>query len=96
MKDTRLVFAPSKHAAFRKIKDTMVVVNPITRSMVTLNETATVIWEALDGTSVEKIGLRLALLFEVSLDKCTADALRFLREMEERGLVVCLSESRGE
>lgn len=85
---------PSPHVAYREIGGQVVVLQPLTDIMLTLNETGSAIWSMLDGRTVAEIANALSARFEVSENEALEDTRGFLSEMTSRELV-CLADEKG-
>lgn len=74
---------------FQKILDEVIILVPRERRLHRLNEAAALLWLSLDAPRTAD-DLASTLLDEYEIDDETArsDARTFLREMEEKGLVV--------
>ncbi len=79
--------------AWRKMKDgTITIVSPITDKIITINRTAALVWEMLDGTkTVEEIAESVAGKFcdDPDLDKQIIfnDVKEIIEAFDERGLL---------
>ncbi|MCK9459151.1 MAG: PqqD family protein [Proteobacteria bacterium] len=81
------VYTPGTRVAFRKIGDSVVLVNIEDNTMIRLNDTGSEIWACLDGRNVGQIAARICELFEVPAEKALADTREFLEMLHGRGLV---------
>lgn len=72
----------------RTIDGEAIVITPHDSTLHTLNETATYIWDRADGTrTLEDIAKEMLEEFEVEEDTLRADALAFVEEAVEKGLM---------
>ncbi len=81
------VYVPSARVAFRNIAGKVVLVDTREDKMLTLNATATAIWERLDGRTIEDIASEISTIFEVSPEQATNDTLEYLDNMLNRGFL---------
>ena len=72
-----------------KVDDEVVMMSMTTGDYIGLTETASAIWEMIETPmDVETICEELRREFDVGSDACRAEVDSFLRQMEERGVVV--------
>lgn len=76
----------NSRTAFRIISGQAVLVQPINETMLTLNETGTVIWQQLDGQTVGEIAKIICDQFEVDTDTALADTIEFLSVLTAKDL----------
>jgi len=81
------VVIPSPRVAYRQIGDQVVVVDPVDNRLLTLNETGSAAWLALDGRTVGEVASRIAQQFEVDPETAVADVKHLLQGLLDRGLV---------
>lgn len=73
----------------RTIDGEAIVITPHDSTLHTLNETATFIWDRADGTrTLEQISAEMLAEFEVDEETLRADALAFVEEAVQKGLVL--------
>ncbi|MFH2010506.1 MAG: PqqD family protein [bacterium] len=81
-------FRPVYGVAYRSVEGRVVIVHPRENRLLTLNETASEVWNRLDGTHcVQEIIRELEELFDTSQDRLSEDVTSFLEIMEERCLI---------
>ncbi len=79
----------SEDTASRIIDGEAVIVLPQKGSVTVLNETGSGIWQLLDGrNSVEDIIDIISSQFNVSREEAEKDTLDFIKELEEKDMVV--------
>lgn len=72
----------------RTIDGEAIVITPHDSTLHTLNETATYIWDRADGTrTLEQIAQQMLEEFEVEPETLKADALAFVEEAVQKGLL---------
>ena len=76
--------------AARALGDETMVMSAANSTLFTLDEVATVIWEAADGvTPLEEIVTnRVCTQFDVTLEAALRDAERFVEQLAEHGLLL--------
>jgi Coenzyme PQQ synthesis protein D (PqqD) len=73
--------------AERVLADTLLL-DPATGSYVRLNESGSVLWDALERpASVSELAARLAERYGLEAERAGADAQRFVASLAERGMV---------
>jgi len=82
--------ARSKQVAARMLGDEMVIMSAKDSTLFTLNPVATAIWNAADGTTtLERIvEERVCGEFEVDRETAMADALSFVGELAQHGIIL--------
>lgn len=74
--------------AYRLIDNESVIVTPQEGLARVLNESASIIWELLDGKkSIGEIIDRIIAEFEISPEEAQEDVLDFLKELESKKMV---------
>ncbi|MDJ0761889.1 MAG: PqqD family protein [Myxococcota bacterium] len=81
-------FKPAPAVAYRTIGGRVVIVDPGQNKMISLNQTGSVIWEALDGRSAQSVATDIAATFDVTDEEALADVQTFITELAGKGLVV--------
>lgn len=77
----------------RTIDGEAIVITPHDSTLHTLNETATFIWDRADGTkTLEEIAQEMLEAFEVDEATLREDALAFVEEAIEKGLMISSDE----
>jgi len=80
--------APAEHVRGRRLEHEAVVVLPDRGEVKVLNEVGAQIWALTDGTrSVRDIVAALCAEYEVSPAVVEADTLKFLAELQQKGLI---------
>ena len=80
--------APAEHVRGRHLEREAVVVLPGRGEVKVLNEVGAQIWRLADGTrSVRDIVAALCAEYEVSATVMEADTLKFLTELQQKGLI---------
>jgi hypothetical protein len=80
--------APAEHARGRRLEHEAVVVLPDKGEVKVLNEVGAQIWVLADGTrSVREIVVALCAEFEAAPAVVEADTLKFLAELQQKGLI---------
>ncbi len=80
--------APAEHVRGRCLEQEAVVVLPDRGEVKVLNEVGAQIWLLADGTrSVRDIVAALCAEYEVSPTVIEADTLKFLAELQQKGLI---------
>jgi len=87
---SRLYVARSSQIAARRLDDEMMIMSAVDSTLFTLNETATLIWEAADGsTSLEDIvAHKICTRFEVVESEALQDAEEMVRQLAGHGILV--------
>ena len=82
--------ARSSQTAARLLGDEMVLISAGDPRVFSLNEVATVIWEAADGRTPldEIVADRVCARFEVTLQVAMQDAEELVRELSSQGILV--------
>jgi hypothetical protein len=90
---SKLYVARSARIAARKLDDEMMIMSAVDSTLFSLNKSATIIWEAADGSSTleEIVERRICSRFDVSLNDALRDAEECVRELTEHGILL-LSE----
>lgn len=94
MRDTgenkKRYIALSKDIATRTLDDEAVIMSPRDSSLFTLNEPASVVWNAADGvTPLDQIvEQRVCAEFEVELEQALRDAEELVNELAQHGILV--------
>jgi hypothetical protein len=81
------VYVPGPRVAFRKIGDSVVLVNIEDNTMIRLNDTGSEIWAGMGGRTVGELAERVCAVFEVPAEQALADTREFLEMLHGRGLV---------
>lgn len=88
MVDPEDILIPVRQVAYRRIGDQVVLVSPRDNALMTLNQTGSTAWEALDGKrNVHQVAAEVHRRFEVTEAEALRDVTAFLSQMLERGLV---------
>ena len=68
--------------------DELVLLNPKTQGMFSLNNTGRIVWQGLKNTeTLETIALSLEKTFTVTLEQASIDAQALMDELEKAGLI---------
>jgi hypothetical protein len=86
--------ARSTAIAARMLGGEMMVMSAVDSTFFTLNEVATVIWQAADGRTPlsEIVEQRICREFEVEPDQARRDAERFVSELSQHGILLVSDE----
>jgi hypothetical protein len=77
-----------RELVWRKIGDDVMVVSPNSSKMITLNSTASLIWEKCDGvTDARVIAEIIEQRFTVSFEEAYKDVLAVMERLERIGLL---------
>jgi hypothetical protein len=90
----KLYVARSSQIAARRLDDEMMIMSAVDSTLFTLNETATFIWEAADGsTSLEDIVThKICSRFEVVESEALQDAEEMVRQLAGHGILLLSDE----
>jgi coenzyme PQQ synthesis protein D (PqqD) len=82
--------ARSSAIAARMLAGEMMVMNSMNSTFFTLNEVATAIWQAADGSTPlrEIVEQRICREFDVDPEQAQADAEQFVRELSQHGILL--------
>jgi Coenzyme PQQ synthesis protein D (PqqD) len=88
----------SNAVAARELAGEMIIMSAADSTLFSLNETATLIWQAADGTTPlsEIVALRICSEFEVAPDEAYRDALALVNDLERHGILHVSSRPAGE
>jgi hypothetical protein len=89
--------ARSSSVAARLLEDEMVIMCPQTSKLFVLNPVGTAIWNALDGGKQldEIVRNQICAEFEVDFDTAMADAMTFVQQLAEHGVVITADQPRA-
>lgn len=78
-----------KEIAARKLGDEMMIMSALDSTLFSLNDTASVIWQAADGrTPLEEIvSQQVCTAFDVAPDEALKDAEELVRELAAHGIL---------
>jgi hypothetical protein len=82
------VLVPAPNVAYRRIDEQIVLVSPSDNSLITLNESGSAVWEALDGRTVGAVAAEIERVFDVGSKQALEDVRGFLENFLNRGLVI--------
>jgi Coenzyme PQQ synthesis protein D (PqqD) len=90
MSENCIYIARNSAIAARALAGEMMVMNSADSTFFTLNEVATVIFQAADGRTPlrEIVRDRVCEQFDVDFDEAEADAEQFVTELSHRGILV--------
>ncbi|MFI5281248.1 MAG: PqqD family protein [Gemmatimonadales bacterium] len=80
-------FAPKPGLIETDLERELVLLDPETRQMFSLNETGRIVWRAL-GDDEDELARRLSTHFQAALEDARADVRRLLDELARAGLIV--------
>ena len=82
--------ARSSAIAARMLAGEMMVMNSMDSTFFTLNEVATAIWQAADGSTPlrEIVRERICEQFDIDAEQAQADAEQFVSELSQHGILV--------
>jgi hypothetical protein len=82
--------ARSSEIAARMIGGEMMIMSPIDSTFFTLNEVATVIWQAADGKTpvTEIVHDKVCEAFDVSAEQAQQDSEVFIEELSKHGILL--------
>jgi Coenzyme PQQ synthesis protein D (PqqD) len=85
-----MYIARSSAIAARMLAGEMMVMNSMDSTFFTLNEVATAIWQAADGSTPlrEIVEQRICPQFDVGSEQAQADAEEFVRELSQHGILL--------
>jgi hypothetical protein len=83
----------SKAIAARLLGDEMMIMSAVDSTFFTLDDVATLIWQAADGqTPLSKIAAKICQQFDVDQEQAERDAEQFVDELSAHGILL-VSES---
>jgi Coenzyme PQQ synthesis protein D (PqqD) len=90
----KLYVARSSQIAARKLDDEMMIMSAVDSTLFTLNETATIVWEAADGSTPldEIVTLRICAQFDVAPNEALEDAEEMVRQLATHGILLLSDE----
>jgi len=90
----KLYVTRSSQIAARKLDDEMMIMSAVDSTLFTLNETATILWEAADGsTSLDEIVARqICAQFDVPGNEALQDAAELVRQLASHGILLLSDE----
>ncbi len=85
-----MYIARSSAIAARMLAGEMMVMNSMDSTFFTLNEVATAIWQAADGSTPlrEIVEQRICGEFDVTPEQAQQDAEQFVRELSQHGILL--------
>jgi hypothetical protein len=95
---SRLYVARSRSVAARKLGDEMLIMSGRDSTLFTLDEVATILWEAADGWKPleEIVEEKICKEFEVERGEALQDAVALVEGLAEHGILLLSSEPVGE
>ncbi len=92
--NNKLYLARSSQIAARKLDDEMMIMSAVDSTLFTLNKTATIVWEAADGSSSleEIVERRICSQFDVTFNEALRDAEECVHQLAEFGILVLSAE----
>ena len=79
--------SPNPEIIVTELEDELVLLNPRTQSMFTLNGTGKVIWQHLGTHTSEEIAIKITEAFEIDLTTAQKDTSDLLESLEKSGLL---------
>ena len=79
---------PNPEIIVTELDDELVLLNPRTQAMFTLNGTGKLIWQHLGKNSAEEIAVKITETFEIDLSTAQKDTFDLLESLEKSGLLV--------
>jgi hypothetical protein len=80
--------SPNPEIIVTELDDELVLLNPRTQAMFTLNGTGKLIWQHLGKNTAEEIAVKITETFEVDFTTATTDTNALLESLEKSGLLV--------
>ncbi len=80
--------SPNPEIIVTELEDELVLLNPRTQAMFTLNGTGKIIWQNLGKHSAEEIAVKITDAFEIDLETAASDTKNLLETLEAAGLLV--------
>ena len=90
----KIYVARSSQIAARKLDDEMMIMSAVDSTLFTLNETATILWEAADGATPldEIVTLHICAQFNVASSEALEDAEGLVRQLATHGILLLSDE----
>lgn len=84
-----MYIARIKEVAARKLGEEMMIMSALDSTLFSLNDTATVIWQAADGRTPldEIVSQQVCAAFDVAPDEALKDAEELVRELAAHGIL---------
>jgi Coenzyme PQQ synthesis protein D (PqqD) len=79
--------SPNPEIIVTELDDELVLLNPRTQAMFTLNGTGKLIWQHLGKNTAEEIALKITESFEIDLETAQKDTTALLESLETSGLL---------
>jgi hypothetical protein len=91
---TEKYIARSSAIAARMLGGEMMIMSAVDSTFFTLNQTATLIWQAADGTTPlsQIVARNLCSEYEVDLETAARDAMQFVDELAAHGILLASDE----
>jgi hypothetical protein len=80
--------SPNPEIIVTELDDELVLLNPRTQAMFTLNGTGKIIWQSLGQHTNEEIAVKITEVFEIDLGTAQKDTSDLLESLEKSGLLV--------
>jgi hypothetical protein len=80
--------SPNPEIIVTELDDELVLLNPRTQAMFTLNGTGKVIWQHLGKNTAEEIAVKITETFEIDVTTAQNDTSALLESLEKSGLLV--------
>jgi hypothetical protein len=94
----KLYVTRCRSVAARKLGDEMLIMSGRDSTLFTLNEVATILWEAADGWKPldEIVDVKICAEFEVERNEAMQDAIALVEGLAEHGILLVSNEPLGE
>jgi hypothetical protein len=81
-------YLPNPAVIETELPGELILLDPNTREMFSLNDTGTAAWRALPGRSLREVGDLLAASFEVAAEVATEDVRKLVARLVAAGLLL--------
>ncbi len=79
--------SPNPEIIVTELDDELVLLNPRTQAMFTLNGTGKMIWQNLGQHNAEEIAIKITGAFEIDSETAQKDVMALLETLEASGLI---------
>jgi hypothetical protein len=86
-------FKPKPGVVETDLEKELVLLDPETREMFSLNATGRAVWRALPDQPVSAIATRIADQFDVTRERALEDVRRILAELRDAGLITASGDA---
>jgi hypothetical protein len=80
--------SPNPEVIVTELDDELVLLNPRTQAMFTLNGTGKIIWQNLGQHNADEIAVKITEAFEIDLETAEKDVTALLETLQTAGLLV--------